>query len=259
MRRERRRRLLPFIDVRKPLAILKQHPPDPQFQEATHPSEITMKSEVIRKSIHLASIGIPLIYGFTNRTVMLWLLVPFTILSVVVEFLRMRVPVVEAKLRRVFGTIMRSHELAEQNAKISGATWVFLSATLCVIVFPKIITIAGFTILIVSDTAAALFGRRFGRHKFLEKSLEGSGAFYVTAMIVVGIVMAIFDAPMIFLTTGAAAAFAATAAEAFSHGANIDDNLTIPTSYGIVQWALLAMTGGPEVERLWEIGRGIFG
>jgi dolichol kinase len=249
----------PFTDVRKPLAILRQHPPDPQYQEASHPSEISMKSEVIRKSIHLSSIGIPLIYGLAGREIMLWLLVPVTIISLIVEFLRMRVPVVEAKLRRVFGTIMREHELREHKAKLSGATWVFLSATICVIVFPTIIAITGFTILIVSDTAAALFGRRFGRHRFLEKSLEGSGAFYVTAMMVVTIVMLLFDAPTIFLTTGAAAAFAATAAEAFSHGANIDDNLTIPTSYGIVQWALLALSGGPEVDRLWEFGRGIFG
>jgi dolichol kinase len=218
-----------------------------------------MKSEVIRKSIHLSSIGIPLIYGLAGREIMLWLLVPVTIISLIVEFLRMRVPVVEAKLRRVFGTIMREHELREHKAKLSGATWVFLSATICVIVFPTIIAITGFTILIVSDTAAALFGRRFGRHRFLEKSLEGSGAFYVTAMMVVTFVMLLFDAPTIFLTTGAAAAFAATAAEAFSHGANIDDNLTIPTSYGIVQWALLALSGGPEVDRLWEFGRGIFG
>lgn len=218
-----------------------------------------MKSEVIRKSIHLSSIGIPLIYGLAGREIMLWLLLPVTAIAVVVEFLRMRVPVVEAKLRRVFGTIMRQHELAEQQAKISGATWVFLSATICVILFPTIIAIAGFTILIVSDSAAALIGRRYGRHRFLEKSVEGSSAFYVTAMLVVLIVMALFGAPMIFLTTGAVAAFAATAAEAFSYGANIDDNLTIPTSYGLVQWGLLALTGGPEVERLWAFGRGVFG
>jgi dolichol kinase len=218
-----------------------------------------MKNEVIRKSIHLSSIGIPLIYGLAGRTVMLWLLVPVTVISVVVELLRMRVPAVEAKLRRVFGTIMRQHELAEQQAKISGATWVFLSATFCVIVFPTMITIAGFTILIVSDTAAALFGRKFGRHRFLEKSVEGSSAFYLTAMLVVLGVMVIFGAPAIFLTTGAVAALVATAAEAFSYGANVDDNLTIPTAYGFVQWGLLALFGGPEVERIWAVGRGVFG
>jgi dolichol kinase len=228
-------------------------------QEASHPSEISMKSEVIRKSIHLSSIGIPLIYGLAGRAVMLWLLVPVTIIAVVVEFLRLRVPTVEAKLRRVFGTIMREHELAEAKAKISGATWVFLSATFCVIVFPTMITIAGFTVLIVSDTAAALFGRKFGRHRFLEKSVEGSSAFYVTAMMVVTAVMLIYDAPMLFLTTGAAAAFAATAAEAFSYGANVDDNLTIPTAYGFVQWGLVALHGGPEADAIYAAGRSVFG
>ena len=258
-RNDRRSVRLSTIDLRAPLPILKKHSPEPPYEEASHPSEISMKSEVIRKTIHMSSITIPLIYGLTGREVMLWLLVPFTVISVVVEFLRMRVPTVEAKLRRVFGTIMRQHELAEGNRKLSGATWVFLSATLCVVLFPTAIALAAFTILIVSDTAAALFGRKFGRHRFLEKSVEGSSAFFVTAAVVVTAIMLIYDLPIVFLTTGAVAALVATAAEAFSYGANIDDNLTIPTSYGFVQWGLLAMLGGPDTEHVMSVGRSLFG
>ena len=240
------------------MPILKEHPPDPAHQTATHPSEISMRNEILRKMIHLCSIGIPALYIFLSRETMLWLLVPATILSVGVELIRLRVPAVERALRSVFGPIMREHELAEGKAKLSGASWVLLSATLCIFIFPKVITIAGFTILIISDTAAALFGRKYGRHKFLEKSVEGSSAFFVTAFIVVLVVNAIFAGPWMFVWVGAIGALVATAAEALSHGANIDDNLTIPTSFGIVVWSILGLIGGPEVERLLEFGRGAF-
>ena len=218
-----------------------------------------MKSELIRKTIHLSSIGIPLIYGLAGREVMLWLLIPATVITVIVEILRLNSPAIEARVRTMFGGIMREHELAETHRKISGAAWVLLSATFCVIVFPTMITIAGFTILIVSDTAAALIGRRFGRNRFNGKSLEGSLAFFLTAIAVVAIVMGLYDAPLVFLTTGIVAAFIATAAEAFSHGANFDDNLTIPMSFGFAQWGLLAFLGGPDVERIMHAGRSMLG
>lgn len=218
-----------------------------------------MKSELIRKSIHLSSIGIPLIYGLAGREIMLWLLVPATAITVIVEILRLNYTSVEARVRSTFGTIMREHELADSKRKISGAAWVLLSATFCVLVFPTIITIAGFLTLIVSDTAAALIGRRYGRHRFNGKSIEGSVAFYVSAFAVVAIVTWLYDAPLVFLATGSVAALAATLAEAFSHGANIDDNLTIPTSFGFAQWGLLALVGGPDVERIWQFGRSVFG
>jgi len=50
---------------------------------------------------------------------------------------------------------------------------------------PKVVFITAFSILIISDSSAALIGRRFGRRKFLRKSLQGAGAFFVTALIVV--------------------------------------------------------------------------
>ncbi|MBC8145586.1 MAG: hypothetical protein H7X80_08360 [bacterium] len=238
---------------------LKQQTPDAMTQVAAPRAEISMKSELIRKSIHLSSIGIPLIYGLAGREIMLWLLVPATVFTLIIEVLRFTKPSVEARVRSSFGGIMREHELDGSHKKISGAAWVLLSATFCVIVFPTIITIAAFTTLIVSDTAAALIGRKYGRHKFLEKSFEGSTAFFVTSFCVVTAVMLLYDAPMLFLTTGAAAALAATAAEALSSGANIDDNLTIPTSFAFVQWGLIALVGGPDAERIWQFGRSVFG
>ena len=42
-------------------------------------------------------------------------------------------------------------------------------------------------------------------------------------------------------------------AEAMSYGVNIDDNFTIPLSFGAVMWGLLVLFNNPEVERLLSV------
>lgn len=212
-----------------------------------------MRSEMQRKMIHLSSISIPLAYIWLSRSTMLSILVPILVLGFIIEFLRWNTPAVERFIRKLFGQMLREHE-KEGERKISGATYVILSATICVLIFPKVVTVAGFAVLIVSDTASALFGRRFGRHRFLEKSVEGSSAFVVTAILVVLAVAGVYEAPWEFIAVGVVASIAAAIAEAMSYGVNIDDNLTIPVAFGLVMWGLLHLIGGTEIERLLAIG-----
>jgi dolichol kinase len=245
---------------RRQMAISKADPTGSEYVATSRPEQISMKSEFMRKSIHLCSIAIPIIYIWTTRRTALWLLVPMTLFALAVELLRPRIPAVELIVRKLFGSILRTHEKQESGKiKLSGATWVLLSATLCVLIFPKVVTIAAFTTLIVSDTMAALLGRRFGRHKFLEKSVEGSTAFFVFAVLVVFAVAAIYsaqigDAYWSFILAGTAAALVSTVAEAMSYGVNVDDNLTIPFSFGGVMWGLLAMMHAPEIAQVLAVG-----
>ena len=90
--------------------------------------------------------------------------------------------------------------------------------------------------LIICDIAAALIGRRYGKHKFLAKSLEGTLAFFVFACIVTiftpkvdGLVLEYF----IGIVSGAVGAII----ENISYGW-ADDNLTIPLSIGFTMWGL---------------------
>jgi dolichol kinase len=212
-----------------------------------------MRSEWQRKMIHMCSISIPIMYIWLTRETMLWIFVPLTVVAFVMEVLRTRVPAVEGFIRKYFGAMLRPHERAGGKAKISGATYVILSASLCALIFPKVVMIAGFAVLIVSDTASALFGRRFGRHRFLEKSVEGSSAFVVTAIMVVLGVAAIYGAPVSFILIGIVASFIAAVAEAMSYGVNIDDNLTIPLAFGAVMWGGMAVVGSPELRMLLEV------
>ncbi len=246
------------------LPILQDHPdrvrafmtmPEKQLPHSETPigssaSQISMRSELQRKMIHLCSISIPIAYIWLPRETMLAMFVPLSIFSFIVEFMRIRVPAVRRLIDRMFGSMLRTHEKASEYAKLSGATYVVLSAVLCVFIFPKVICIAGFAVLIISDTASALFGRRFGRHRFLEKSVEGSSAFVVTAVMVVLAVAWVFAAPGVFIAVGVVASVVAAVAEAMSYGVNVDDNLSIPLAFGFSMWGLLALFGGPAVDAL---------
>ena len=111
-----------------------------------------------------------------------------------------------------------------------------ISALICVLLFPKIIFVTAFSILIISDSLAALIGRKFGRHKFLSKSLEGTLAFFLSGSVVVLLSPKIEDTLIEFLIGIFAVAIGAIV-ENISFGW-MDDNLSVPISIGLTMWGL---------------------
>lgn len=88
-------------------------------------------------------------------------------------------------------------------------------------------------VLAFADTAAALVGRRFGRHQLRlmggTKSFEGYLAFFITAFLCVSVAATVNGiAPEQFLPAAFCAAFGAAAVELFSPLGS--DNLLIPLS-----------------------------
>lgn len=194
--------------------------------ERSNPNEqIDYKNELARKSIHLASILIPIIYFHITKELALMLLIPMFLGFFVVDALKMFVKPVADLYYKHFGPMLRPHELDVSQRNFNGATYVTLAAVLVVWLFPKIIAIASFAILILADTAAALVGRKIGRVKIGAKTLEGSIAFFVFALLVV------FVTPRLNPAVGLAIAIASTVAELYPirlGNWNVDDNLTIP-------------------------------
>lgn len=203
--------------------------------------EISYTQELLRKSIHLLSLGIPLIYSYVDKTTGLWLLLPVTTLFLATDILSHRNGWVRQWVMKYFGGMMRSHELRSDKFLLNGASYVLLSACLCVIIFPKIIAITAFTVLIISDICAALFGRKFGKHKFLDKSLEGTSAFIISAFIVVAIIGNLNHAPWTFYASGMIASVAGGIIENISIRLRMDDNFSIPATIGVIMW-ILALT-----------------
>ena len=110
-----------------------------------------------------------------------------------------------------------------------------ISACICILIFPKIIAITAFSILIISDTASALIGRRFGKNHFLDKSFEGTLAFIASALVVVVIAPKVSGSWLEYLP-GFAAAFIGGIIEAMSVRLRVDDNFSVPVSIGIIMW-----------------------
>jgi dolichol kinase len=190
--------------------------------------------ELIRKSIHLCSLSIPIFYFHTPRIVALGVLIPLTLAFVIIDVGRYYHRPIETWFYRTFGWLLRTSETSKEKKRLNGATYVLIAATLSVLIFPKVIAVTSFVILIIADLAAALIGKRFGRHRFLGKSLEGSAGFLLSALVVVAILPKV-DYQFGEYAIGGAAALAGAIVEALP--IDIDDNLSIPLVVGTVMWA----------------------
>jgi dolichol kinase len=135
-----------------------------------------------------------------------------------------------------FGFLLRKHEKDGRKKNLNGATYVFISALLGVIIFPKVLFLTAFPILIISDSTAALIGRKFGKHKLFAKSLEGTLAFFISASIVV-LFTPKLNGSITEYFIGILAAAIGAIVENISFG-YADDNLSIPIAVGFSMWLL---------------------
>jgi dolichol kinase len=200
---------------------------------------IGYKDELIRKLIHLTSLLIPVMYYFITRSTAATLLGVLAAIALIVDISRHFSPEIGKIFYKIFGFLLRRHEFDEVKKNLNGATYVLISAIIGVLIFPKIIFITAFSMLIIGDTMAALIGRKFGKHKFLFKSFEGTFAFFISSCIVV-----LFTPKVGYFTDefiiGFAVAFVGAITENISFK-YIDDNFSIPLAVGFTMWILYAI------------------
>ncbi len=199
---------------------------------------IDYKSEFIRKSIHLCSLSIPVVYFFIPKSFALTLLVPTFLAFFLVDLARFYHEPTRQWFFRWFGWLLRKHEANHGVKRLTGATNILFSAILCVILFPKIITVNAFAILIISDITSALVGRRYGRRRFLQKSLVGATGFFVSAVVVVLLAPKVEGLALEY-AIGIVAAAVGAVIESLS--TKVDDNFSVPLGISLVMWALYAV------------------
>lgn len=202
----------------------------------TDHATINYRDELVRKLIHLCSLSIPIVYYFIERSDAILILGILTALALIIDLSRYASPAVSTIFYKLFGFLLRKHEVDNGKKNLNGATYVLMSALICVVIFPKVIFVTAFSILIISDTLAALVGRKFGKRKFLFKSFEGTLTFFISAIIVVFFTPKIEGIVAEYLV-GFIAAFIGAIVENVSFGF-ADDNLSIPISIGFVMWIL---------------------
>ena len=197
---------------------------------------INYRDELVRKLIHLCSLSIPIVYYFISRETTILILGILTAVALFIDLGRYFHPSIGKIFYKIFGFLLRKHEINHSKKNLNGATYVLMSALICVIILPKVLFITAFSILIISDSLAALIGRRYGKRKFLSKSFEGTLAFFISASIVVFFTPKVHYGMMEYII-GFIAAFVGGIIENISFGF-ADDNLSIPISIGLTMWFL---------------------
>jgi len=187
---------------------------------------IDYKAELLRKSIHLLSISIAVVYYFETRELALTILIPLTLISLILDLARYFSPTYKNFLYSIVGFMLREHEINSKRIILSGATYVLIAALVTVLLFPKAFVLLGIAVLIFGDIFAALIGRKFGRHKFLFKSLEGTMSFFVFGSLIM-LVTPKIEGSLTEYLIGFAAVAVAGIIENVSYGW-ADDNLTVP-------------------------------
>lgn len=202
-------------------------------------TEIPYSQEILRKVVHLVSLSIPVIYIFVTEKFALTVLIPMAVVAVALDLLsRKKDSWANKFVFTFFGGMLRKHERKKKKLLLNGASWVLISAVLTVLIFPKVIAVIAFLILIVSDMSAALIGRKWGKTMLGRKSLEGTMAFIISGSLVVILVGYLFNANIYFYIAGLLGAVIGGLAELYAKQLKLDDNLSIPMGVGITMLAI---------------------
>jgi dolichol kinase len=187
-----------------------------------------LRSELVRKSLHLLAAAFPVAYALgTPRTLLEAALAVACAIALLIEGWRHMSASFEAAFERVFGALIRPHE----KRSITGATWLALSCLVAVAVLSRNAAIAALWCATVGDAAAAIFGawaKRSSTDKDERagKTITGSLACAVASF--AGVWMLAGYPPVI------AVVIAVGAALAESWPASIDDNIRVASAAGAI-------------------------
>jgi len=200
---------------------------------------VSMKSELKRKALHLTGLSIPMIYLLFGREftlkftgfflVLFVILEPFRIVEHLRDSVKKRLHLyvdeeIIAKFEDELDSIAREHERYWIGAHI----YFTLAALIIIYLFPEDIAIGAIATATLGDAMAAIIGKSFGRHRFKNgKSIEGSSAYFLTALL---ILVSIIDLPH-----GIMGALAGTLAEFYELPP--DDNFSNQLAIAVVLYA----------------------
>ncbi len=127
-----------------------------------------VKVKYSRKILRILAITFPLLYFFFSKNIVFYVLVPIFLFFIVIDIIRILMPKILKK--KIIQKIFKKKE----KKRISNISLFLISIFLTVLLFPKNIAIIAVLFLIFGDTAAEIFGLKFGRIKIFNKTLEGS-------------------------------------------------------------------------------------
>ena len=202
---------------------------------------ISYWEEIKRKLIHLSSLWIaaamlalPRIFGYGR-----WICSEIFLFCLLLTLILEHDYANGGKyLGRLYGKLFKNMLRAEPRPGqwiVSGGAPVLMAALLVNLIFPPMIAAAAMAVMLTGDAAAALVGRKFGKHKIVNgKSLEGALSFIVVGYIFLSIIGMICGAYTSFYLLGAIGVILGAVVELFTKQIKIDDNFTIPLTVALI-------------------------
>lgn len=192
----------------------------------------SIKRELYRKSIHLSSLWIPALIYFASKEVAFSVFFILFIGDIILEYANYkRWAWARATYGRLFFKMLRSKESKKRTFEVCGSIYVLIAAMASLVLFSKEIAIVSLTIMLISDTCAAVFGKIYGTRRIgTNKSMEGTIAFFISSLIVV----LLYNPLLAVNYASIIACFAATMVELCEDKIKIDDNLSIPLVTGLI-------------------------
>lgn len=194
-----------------------------------------MTTETSRKLVHLIALLIPLLYYLLPRSLSALLLAVFTLLFILIDYVRLHVGSVKKLFMLLFGQLLRRKELST----LTGGSYLLLASLVALAIFPnRGVFIAAVSFLVIGDTVAALFGLRFGRIRLFRKTIAGTFACLVSCLITAYIVYKLPNTNLPFVV-GIIGAVIATIVEALP--VEVNDNVVIPIFSGAVMQIIITL------------------
>lgn len=185
----------------------------------------SLKQEFFRKLIHLSSFWIIGLIWLCPRLWAILLLSIVTFIVLVAEYETRKNSLCARIYRILFFPVLREKE-KDSSVGFSGASYVLLAALILVIVVPKVVGMFALSVLLLSDTMAALVGRAMGRHRLIgKKTWEGTLAFLLTGLVVCLVFNYFFGLPFDLALMGV---YFGCLGDLFNDRIHVDDNMSIP-------------------------------
>lgn len=198
--------------------------------------EVDYQQELRRKTFHVSAIILPITYFFVPKLIMIVIMMIITSCTIYIDKARHTNLLIQELVDKFFKNLMREKELSGSFA-FSGTSYMMAGFFITALFFPKGVTLASWLILIVSDSLAALVGKKMGIPRSNGKSLEGSAAFFVSSLMI-GLLSYSFAHYQGGFMGLVLACLATTYVEYYSARIGVDDNLTIPITFSTIMTIL---------------------
>lgn len=198
--------------------------------------QIGLKNELYRKAIHLSSVVIPILYYFVDKNILLFLVGLGTVFMILLDLARKVFPKVNDFYVKVMGFVLRKYETDVKKHFFTGGTFYAIGFFLTLLLFKREIAAPAIMIMIICDTLAALVGKKFGKHSLWNKTYEGSITFFLSGVVIILITPKV-TANYLEYVIALIALAVVTVIEALPF--ELDDNVSIPVSFGLIYSLLL--------------------